>query len=136
MKEEIEEKVMISHNQTGFRKGMGTIDNIYIINYLINRQIEKKGGRMVIMFVDLKAAFDSIDREMLVETLRERGVRKGLTKRIEQVVRETRSRVRMRGKVWARVTDFPPPSQRKVEGQDKPCPCTGEKVKAGPKDLI
>lgn len=47
---------------------------------------------MVVMFVDLKAAFDSIDREMLVETLRERGVRKGITKRIEQVVRETRSR--------------------------------------------
>lgn len=83
MKEEIEEKGMIPHNQTGFRKGMGTIDNIYIINYLINRQIEKKGRRMVVMFVDLKAAFDSIDREMLVETLRERGVRKGITKRIE-----------------------------------------------------
>lgn len=64
LKEEIEMKRMIPHNQTGFRQGMGRMDNIYTINYLINRQIGRKGRKMVAMF--LKAAFDSVDRDSFV----------------------------------------------------------------------
>lgn len=95
LREDIETKGIIPQNQTGFRKGMGTIDNIYILNYLINRQIEKKGGKMVMMFVDLKAAFDSMDRGKLEEALRERGVRKGLVGRIMEILGETKCRVRV-----------------------------------------
>lgn len=72
LKEAIERKELIPHNQTGFRKGMGTIDNVYVLNYLINRQIEKRKGGMVALFVDLKAAFDTVDRKVLCEALRER----------------------------------------------------------------
>lgn len=43
LREEVERKHMIPHNQTGFRNGMGTIDNIYVLNYLIGRQIGRKG---------------------------------------------------------------------------------------------
>lgn len=41
---------------------MGTIDNVYTLNYLINRQLGKKKGRVVALFIDLKSAFDSVDR--------------------------------------------------------------------------
>ncbi|XP_018375576.1 PREDICTED: uncharacterized protein LOC108769213 [Trachymyrmex cornetzi] len=37
LREEIEGKGMIPPNQTGFRKGLGTLDNIYVINYLVDR---------------------------------------------------------------------------------------------------
>jgi len=57
---ECEEKKVIPQNQTGFRKGIGTMDNIYVINYLINRQLKKK-KKTVALFVDLKTAFDSVD---------------------------------------------------------------------------
>lgn len=50
LKEEIERKEIVPENQTGFRKGKGTLDNIYIINYLINRQISEKKGKMVVLF--------------------------------------------------------------------------------------
>lgn len=40
LREAVEGKGIIPPNQTGFRKGMGTIDNIYVLNYMINRQIE------------------------------------------------------------------------------------------------
>lgn len=36
LKKEIGKKGLLPPNQTGFRK-MGTIDNIYTLNYLINR---------------------------------------------------------------------------------------------------
>lgn len=36
LREEVKGKQMISHNQTGFRNGIGTMDNIYL-NYLIGR---------------------------------------------------------------------------------------------------
>jgi len=51
------------------------IDNIFVLNYLINRQIAKKGGKVIALFVDLRAAFDSMDREELVKAMKGRGVR-------------------------------------------------------------
>lgn len=45
--------------------------------------------------MDLKAAFDLVDREVLVGTMRECGIREGLTVRVKQVIRETKSRVRI-----------------------------------------
>lgn len=47
------------------------------------------------MFVDLKAAFDSVDRGMLIKTIRERRIREGLIERLEEVIRDTKSKVRM-----------------------------------------
>jgi len=41
-KEEIERKRLILSNQTGFKRGMGTMDSIYRLNYIVNRQ-RKKG---------------------------------------------------------------------------------------------
>lgn len=51
------------------------VQHIYLINYLINRQVEKKEGKLVAMFVDLRAAFDSVDRGVLIETMRKKGKR-------------------------------------------------------------
>lgn len=42
LREEVEGKGIIPENQTEFRKGLETIDNIYVINYLVNRQLGKK----------------------------------------------------------------------------------------------
>ncbi|KAL6433514.1 hypothetical protein ACFW04_006544 [Cataglyphis niger] len=97
LSEEVEEKGLVPQNQTGFRKGLGTMDNIFILNYLVNRQLSKKKGKLIAFFIDLKAAFDSVDRRKLVEAMRERGVREGLIRRSEDIMREIRNSVR-RGK--------------------------------------
>lgn len=47
LREEVEIKQILALNQTGFRKGIGTMDNIYVLNYLVNRQVEKKGDKLV-----------------------------------------------------------------------------------------
>lgn len=41
LREEVESKGILPPSQVGFRKGMGTIDHIYVLNYLIN----KKGSK-------------------------------------------------------------------------------------------
>lgn len=41
LKSEMED--ILPPSQTEFRRGMGTIDNIYVLNYLINKQLEMKG---------------------------------------------------------------------------------------------
>lgn len=102
LRKEVERKEMMPPSQTGLRKGMGTIDNIYVLNYMINKQIEKKGGRLIAVFVDLKAAFNSVDRRVLMETMRKREVTEGLIERIEKMLREMRSRVRV-GSRWGEV---------------------------------
>ncbi|XP_018368335.1 PREDICTED: uncharacterized protein LOC108764551 [Trachymyrmex cornetzi] len=98
LREEVERKRLIPPNQTGFRKGMGTLDNVFVLNYLINKQVRKKERKLVALFVDLKAAFDSVDRGVLVKALRVRGVREGLMERVDEILRETKSRVRVGGK--------------------------------------
>ncbi|XP_071582205.1 uncharacterized protein [Temnothorax nylanderi] len=91
IRKEVETKNLIPGNQAGFRKGMGTMDQIFALNYLVNRQLGKEKGKMTVMFVDLKAAFDSVDKEVLLKAMKERGVRQGLIDRVEEVLRETKS---------------------------------------------
>lgn len=96
LREECEAKRVIPQNQTGFRKGMGTMDNIYVINYLIHRKLGR-GKRVVALFVDLRAVFDTVDREILHETMKTRGIREGLVERMKEALKETKSRVRAGG---------------------------------------
>lgn len=51
------------------------------------------------LFVELKSAFDSVNREVLLKTMRQRGIREGLVERVVKVMREMRSRVMVGGEV-------------------------------------
>jgi len=45
---------------------------------------------VIALFVDLRAAFDSVGREELIKAMRDRGVRESLVERIEEMLGETR----------------------------------------------
>lgn len=90
LEREVEKKNLIPQNQTSFRRRMGTMDNVFALNYLVNRQLRRK-GKMVAFFVDLKAAFDSVNREILGREIRRRGVREGLARRCEDIFKETKN---------------------------------------------
>lgn len=45
LNEEIEGKGLLYGAQVGFRSGMGVLDNIYALNYLVNREISRPDGR-------------------------------------------------------------------------------------------
>lgn len=84
IREEVEKKGIIRENQVRFRKGKGVMDSIYVLNYIVQRQINKTKRKIVCLFVDLKAAFDTVDREIMVKALRERGVSEELVERVEE----------------------------------------------------
>lgn len=50
------------------------MDNIYVLNHLINKQIGRKHGIMMVMFVHLIAAFDSMDRKIIDGSSEEEGM--------------------------------------------------------------
>lgn len=99
LKKEVEEGNKVSQNQMGFRKGMGTNDNVYVLNYFVKRQLSKKRGKLVAFFVDVKAAFDSVNRGGLGKAMKDRGISERLVRKCEEIIRETRNRVKIRGKV-------------------------------------
>lgn len=66
---------------------------------MVNRQIERTGGKLVALFVDLKTAFDLEDKRVLMETMRTKKIREGLVRRVEEVIKKMRSRVRAGGKM-------------------------------------
>ena len=64
------EKQLLDQQQ-GFRKGRGTTDGIFIAKSL--QQIAKKMGKEVdVLFVDLSAAFDHVNRRWLFRTIKQR----------------------------------------------------------------
>jgi len=99
LREEVERKGILPPSQTGFRRGVRTIDQIYVLNYLINKRVVERKGKMVVMFMDMKAAFDSVDREILMKMMRKKGIRESLAVRCEEVLEETVNKVRVGDKV-------------------------------------
>jgi len=84
-------KDLIPESQAGFRKGRSTLDNIFILNHVLQRELRQGGGneKVYLFFVDLKAAFDRIDRNKLMEVLRRGGVKEELVRGIERIYKET-----------------------------------------------
>lgn len=67
LRREIEKKEMLPEVQAGYRKRREVIDNIYTLNYVVEREITKRNK--IVTFVDLKTAFDSVDRVVLERSL-------------------------------------------------------------------
>jgi len=44
VRKEVEKRGIIPQNQKGFRKKLSAIDNIYVLNYLVNKQLGIKKG--------------------------------------------------------------------------------------------
>ncbi|XP_024884387.1 uncharacterized protein LOC112462700 [Temnothorax curvispinosus] len=75
---DVVEKQILPETQAGFRKGRGVMDNIFILNHLVDRKLNGAGKKVNAFFIDLKGAFDRVDRSVLWRVMDERGgVRQG-----------------------------------------------------------
>ena len=59
--------------QTGFRRGRGTVDQIFILRNILE-QVNKRNATLYVHFVDFEKAFDSIHRDSLWNIIRRYGI--------------------------------------------------------------
>ena len=55
----LENNNLLSPNQTGFRKGFRTTDNIFILKTVINKYLNRRNGQVFVCFVDFKKALET-----------------------------------------------------------------------------
>lgn len=99
LEKEIKERMLLPESQAGFRKGRSTLDNIFILNHLIQREKGMKEKKIYILFVDLKVAFDTVEREKLWQILKEKGVSKEIRLRIRKIYKETKVAIKSKEKM-------------------------------------
>lgn len=63
-----------SREQIGFRPGSSTIDHIFALSFLASKYSEYHGTKLYSAFIDLRGAFDSIDRNILWRKLIKWGI--------------------------------------------------------------
>ena len=82
--------------QCGFRKGRGTVDQIWVMRQVVEKATEYRTP-VFLCFVDLTKAYDSVNRQAMVAILREYGVPHQLVEIIEELHSETWCHVRSAG---------------------------------------
>lgn len=94
LEQEIEGLNLLPESQGGFRKGRGTIENIFVLDHLIQREKREQVGELFAAFIDVKAAFDNVDRHKLWKVLEEKGISIGLINRIRRLYEGTKTMIR------------------------------------------
>ncbi|KMQ92547.1 flagellar attachment zone protein 1-like protein [Lasius niger] len=94
---EATEKIF-EEGQFGFIAGRGTIDAIYALNFVVNKEIAKKKRKIFAFFADLKAAFDKVDRIELGKMLKKTEIGEQIRKRIMKTYKETKDIVKVGSK--------------------------------------
>ena len=58
------------------------MDAIYVLNYVTNRELSKRKGKLYMCFVDSKAAFDWVKRDELQKRMEDKNIGENLRKRV------------------------------------------------------
>ena len=88
----------IRENQAGFRPGRGCIDHIFTLRQILEQRHSFRRPTLVV-FLDLKAAFDSVDRQQLWQCLAIKGVPSKFLSLIKALYADSCGRVRVYGKL-------------------------------------
>lgn len=74
------------------------MDALYMLNYVINRELVKREGKVFAFFADLKATFDKVDRKKMREIIRRAEIGRRLRRRIMETYEETKSIIKVGNK--------------------------------------
>ena len=84
--------------QCGFRRKRGCVDQIFSLNQCLSMSREK-GKSVYMCFVDLRKAYDSVNRELLWRAMKEYGVSEKIVRIVQSLYEDTTARVRVKGKL-------------------------------------
>lgn len=90
LEREVDRLNLLPEIQGGFRRERGTMDNIFILKHVVQRERRKEDNKVYAVFVDLKAAFDNVGREKLWSILEDKGVDRGLVERLQRIYERTK----------------------------------------------
>ncbi|WP_419653299.1 RNA-directed DNA polymerase, partial [Thiolapillus sp.] len=90
--QEVNNKIV--EEQSGFRTGYCTMDNVFVLYAIVQRYLIKKSGKVYVCFVDFKKAFDTINRGVLWNVLRKAGVGGKMLKILQSMYNVVKSCVR------------------------------------------
>jgi hypothetical protein len=93
----IAEKILLEQ-QSGFRKGRGTTDQIFCVRQMIEKHIEHHDP-LYMAFIDLKEAYDSVSRSLLMDILRAEGLPEKLVVLIEKLYAKTSLKIRIKQEI-------------------------------------
>ena len=74
---------IMDRSQNGFRKGRSTTDNLMILTSDIRTGFETRRDTLTV-FMDVEAAYDNVDGEILTRSLRQKGCPERITKFVEE----------------------------------------------------
>ena len=89
---------IIPEEQAGFREGYSTIDHIFSLYAMIQKQFTKD-RKLYVCFVDYKKAFDSVNREALFKILECNGISGDYLKAIKSIYKSVLAAVKKDGKL-------------------------------------
>ena len=93
--------------QAGFMPGRSTIDHISAVRLMVEKAYEFRSGRqMYLAFIDLRAAFDSVDHRSLWKIVERLGTPPKLVNLFRQLYSDAESCVRVNGNTtdWFKIT--------------------------------
>ena len=90
----VREKGVVNEFQAGFRQNYSTIDNVFNLTSIVQLKL-KENKKVYGFFVDFKAAFDKVPRNLLFYKLHAMGVSTKLVYFIESVYKQTKVAVRV-----------------------------------------
>jgi len=87
-----------ARGQAGFRAGRCTADNVFILQHALEKA--KKNGKPVFAaFIDFRKAYDSVNRDLLWQSLESMGVNGALLHSLKQMYAHVGMRVRVDGRL-------------------------------------
>ena len=92
----LETEGKLANEQAGFREGFATVDQIFILNELINRQ-KKAKKKWVCAFLDIKRAYDVVWRDAMWKIMWESGIRGKMWRVIQKLYEGVESCVEVNG---------------------------------------
>lgn len=90
----ISQEKILGAEQIGFRKDRTTLDHCLILSHLIHKYALKTKSKMYVAFLDLKSAFDSVDRNLLWSKLAQLGIDSKLLFLIQRLYTNTSCQVK------------------------------------------
>ena len=88
---------LISPNQIGFLKNKCTSDHIFLLQTVVEKVVKKGKGRLYVAFIDFKKAYDTVNRDKLLDRLNQVGISGLFLKNIESMYQKTKYSVKYKG---------------------------------------